>query len=241
LDIATWLRSLGLPRYEQAFRDHHIGAELLPDLTSADLREIGVASLGHRKRLLAAIDALAGTDAAPSPAAAPVPSSPEARPGSLAGAVAPAERRQLTVLFCDLVDSAALAARLDPEDFGALIRGYQDACAEELGRVGGRASEFLGDGVLAYFGHPTANEDDADRAVRAALALVEKVGTLAPSGLPALRARVGIATGLVVVGGGADGARDRSPIGGDAQPRGPLAGARRAGRGGRRCRYTTPA
>ena len=200
MDIGTWLRSLGLQRYEEAFRDHHIGAELLPNLTSADLREIGVASLGHRKRLLSAIEALAGADEASPLAAAPIPSSPEV-PGAPAAAGAPAERRQLTVLFCDLVDSAALAVRLDPEDFGGFIRSYQDACAEELGRCGGQVSEFLGDGVLAYFGHPTANEDDADRAVRAGLALVEAVGKLAPPGLPALRARVGIATGLVVVGG----------------------------------------
>jgi class 3 adenylate cyclase/tetratricopeptide (TPR) repeat protein len=214
LDIGTWLRSLGLQRYEEAFRDHHIGAELLTDLTSADLREIGVASLGHRKRLLSAIEALSGSEEASPLAAEPIPSSPEV-PGAPAAGGAPAERRQLTVLFCDLVDSAALAVRLDPEDFGGFIRSYQDACAEELGRCGGQVSEFLGDGVLAYFGHPMANEDDADRAVRAGLALVEAVGKLAPPGLPALRARVGIATGLVMVGGGsANGARDRSPVGG---------------------------
>src|SRR4051794_33314967 len=194
MDVGGWLRDLGLGQYEQAFGDNDIDAGLLPTLTADDLREIGVASLGHRKRLLAAIVALAPPAGPQSPAAAlapvppPTPTAPQA------------ERRQLTVMFVDLVGSTALSARLDPEEMREVLRAYQNAVAGEIARVDGHVAKLMGDGVLAYFGFPRAHEDDAERAVRAGLAVADAVARLAtPAGEP-LAARVGIATGLVVVG-----------------------------------------
>src|SRR4051794_37379301 len=194
MDVGGWLRDLGLGQYEQAFGDNDIDAGLLPTLTADDLREIGVASLGHRKRLLAAIVALAPPAGPQSPAAAlapvppPTPTAPQA------------ERRQLTVMFVDLVGSTGLSARLDPEEMREVLRAYQNAVAGEIARVDGHVAKLMGDGVLAYFGFPRAHEDDAERAVRAGLAVAEAVARLAtPAGEP-LAARVGIATGLVVVG-----------------------------------------
>jgi class 3 adenylate cyclase/tetratricopeptide (TPR) repeat protein len=225
VDITAWLRGLDLTQYEQAFRDNHIGAELLPTLTEADLREIGVASLGHRRRLLAAIAALAGNAAEAGPhAPGPGAATPHAAGAAAATATdsAPAgpqaERRQLTVLFCDLVGSTVLAARLDPEDLHRVTTAYHRGAAEVIGRWGGYVARYMGDGVLAYFGHPQAQEDDPERAAGAGLELVEAVGRLAPPGGSALRARVGIATGLVVVGdvvgGGAEGgAQERGVVG----------------------------
>lgn len=190
-DVTTWLRGLGLERYEVAFRDNAIDAAVLPQLTSEDLKEIGVAALGHRKRLLEAIAALRGEGQAPPPA--PAPATAPSRPRG-------AERRQLTVVFADLVGSTALAARLDPEETHGVLRAFQDAAAGEIARFEGHVAKFMGDGVLAYFGWPRAHEDEAERAVRAALALKAAVGRLkAPDGGP-LACRVGIATGLVVVG-----------------------------------------
>jgi class 3 adenylate cyclase/predicted ATPase len=192
VDISAWLRELGLERYEQAFRDNAIDAGVLPKLTAEDLRDIGIAAVGHRRRLLEAIAALAGQpQAAPTTADAGVPQAtkpPEA------------ERRQLTVLFGDLAGSTALSAKLDPEDMGALIRAYHACCADVVRRWGGHVAKYLGDGVLAYFGWPQAHEDDAERAVRAGLDLVTAVARLTTgAGMP-LAARVGIATGLVMVG-----------------------------------------
>jgi class 3 adenylate cyclase/predicted ATPase len=187
VDVGAWLRGLGLGRYEQAFRDNDIDAGLLPTLAADDLRELGVASLGHRKRLLAAIADLAEPTDTPSLQ----PSTP---------AAPQAERRRLTVLFADLVGSTALSSRLDPEDMREVIRAYQDAVAGEILRFGGHVAKFLGDGVLAYFGWPRAHEDEAERAVRAGLATAGVVRRLAtPAGEP-LAARVGVASGLVVVG-----------------------------------------
>jgi class 3 adenylate cyclase/predicted ATPase len=206
VDIGAWLRGLGLGQYERAFRDNDIDADLLAKLTAEELREIGVASVGHRRRLLEAIATLPA-DAAP-PSAPPA----EASGGPALGA----ERRQLTVMFVDLVGSTALAARLDPEEMQDLIRAYQDAVAGEIGRFEGHLAKFMGDGVLAYFGWPVAHEDEAERAVRAGRAAVAAVARLrAPDGEP-LAARAGIATGLVVVGelvGGAE-ARERAVTGG---------------------------
>jgi class 3 adenylate cyclase/pimeloyl-ACP methyl ester carboxylesterase len=190
-DVAAWLRGLGLERYEAAFGENAIDAAMLPALTSEDLKEIGVAALGHRKRLLEAIAALRaeGPPPPPLPAAVATPHRPRG-----------AERRQLTVVFADLVGSTALAARLDPEETHGVLRAFQDAAAGEIARFEGHVAKFMGDGVLAYFGWPRAHEDDAERAVRAALALNAAVGRLeAPDGGP-LACRVGIATGLVVVG-----------------------------------------
>ena len=203
MDILAWLRELGLERYEQAFRENEIAADILPKLTADDLKDIGVTIVGHRRKLLAAIAALAE----PASARQAGPSAPEApsvaRPSG-------AERRQLTVMFVDLVGSTALSAALDPEEMGAAIRVYQNAVAGQTLRFEGHIAKFMGDGVLAYFGWPQAHEDDAERAVRAGLALVETVGALEVAGRR-LAARIGIATGLVVVG---------EPVGeGEAQER----------------------
>ncbi len=195
MDIAAWLQGLGLDRYLEAFRANDVDADVLRALSADDLKELGVASLGHRKKLLEAITALAEPAAGSGLAAGAVSGdvdAPPARPRE-------AERRQLTVLFCDLVGSTTLSGELDPEEMGAVIRAYQNAVAGETLRFEGHIAKFMGDGVLAYFGWPQAHEDDAERAVRAGLALVRAVGGLAAAGRP-LAARIGIATGLVVVG-----------------------------------------
>ena len=203
MDILAWLRELGLERYEQAFQENEIAADILPKLTADDLKDIGVTIVGHRRKLLEAIAALAK----PASAQQAGPSAPEAPPTARPSA---AERRQLTVMFVDLVDSTALSAALDPEEMGAAIRVYQNAVAGETLRFEGHVAKFMGDGVLAYFGWPQAHEDDAERAVRAGLALVQTVGALEVGGRR-LAARIGIATGLVVVG---------EPVGeGEAQER----------------------
>ena len=189
MDVSTWLRGLGLEDYAQAFQANHIDAEVLPRLTADDLTALGITSVGHRRRLL---DAIAVLQSRTSPAFAQ-PTEATIRPGQ-------AERRQLTVLFCDLVGSTELAARLDPEDMGQVIRTYHGACTETIERWGGHVAKYMGDGVLAYFGWPQAHEDDAERAVRAGLALMQALaGVTTPAGAP-LAARVGIATGLVMVG-----------------------------------------
>jgi class 3 adenylate cyclase/tetratricopeptide (TPR) repeat protein len=192
VDIAAWLRELGLERYEQAFRENEVGVDVLPKLTAEDLKEIGIVPVGDRRRLLVAIAALSQpSDVAPVPAPGPGPG-PTFRPGE-------AERRQLTLLFCDMVDSTGLSARLDPEDLREVIRQYQDVCTEVITRYGGCIAKYLGDGVHAYFGWPQAHEDDAERAVRAGLELAAVVNRLEVERTP-LAARIGIATGPVVVG-----------------------------------------
>jgi class 3 adenylate cyclase len=184
VDIGAWLHGHGLGQYEPAFRANDIDAATLPDLTADDLIALGIASVGHRRRLLAAIGRLA---------AAPAPECAQA-----GGPARQAERRQLTIMFVDLVGSTALASRLDPEVMGDLLRAYQNCVAGEITRLEGHVAKFLGDGVLAYFGWPRAHEDEAERAVRAGRAIVAAVGRLA-AGEP-LACRVGIATGPVVVG-----------------------------------------
>ena len=199
MDISAWLRELGLERYDQAFQKGEIDPALLPELTDADLKELGI-PLGPRKRLLKAISALAtGTEP---------PSAQEARRTE-------AERRQLTVMLVDLVGSTALSARLDPEEMREVIRAYQNAAAGEILRYEGHVAKFMGDGVLAYFGWPKAHEDEAERAVRAGLAIAGAVPTLVTPAGEALTARIGIATGLVVVGDfiGEGAAREESVIG----------------------------
>src|SRR5438132_1578276 len=197
MDIAEWLRSLGLERYEAAFRDNEIDWAVMPELTADDLKDIGVAAVGHRRKLLAAIAALGSdADAAPEPAVAPT-----------------AERRQLTVMFCDLVGSTALSTRFDPEDLRELFGAYHRAVADTVGRFDGFVAKYMGDGVLVYFGYPQAHEDDAERAVRAGLAVIEAVGRLpAREDLPV---RLGIATGIAVVGDliGAGAAQERRVVG----------------------------
>lgn len=205
MDVGAWLRGLGLGRYEAAFLENDVDSRTLPDLTAEDLKEIGVASVGHRRLILQAIAAL---DAVPAGAAAEAAA-------ELAPAVPRAERRQLTVMFADLVGSTELSRRLDPEEMGGVIRAYQDVAAGEVGRLGGHVAQYLGDGVLAYFGWPRAYEDAAERAVRAGLAAAAAVaGLRAPDGAP-LAARVGIATGPVVVGdhAGRGEARDPAAVG----------------------------
>ena len=157
MDVGGWLRSLGLGQYEALFRANDIDADILPELTEVDLEKLGV-SLGHRKRLLRAISGLtAGGSSLPHPP----PHAGEASVG------VQAERRQLTVMFCDLVGSTALSTRFDPEELRDEIRAYQNAVSGVVARYDGFVAKFMGDGVLAYFGYPRAHEDDAERAVRA--------------------------------------------------------------------------
>jgi class 3 adenylate cyclase len=208
VDIENWLRGLGLEQYQQVFRDNAIDSEVLPKLTADDLKDMGVAIVGHRRKLLEAIAALSSEGpAAPSP--------PPASQVVAPVAAREAERRHLTVLFCDLVGSTELSSRLDPEDLRSLMRRYHDCCATVVERWHGHVAKFLGDGVLAYFGYPRMREDDAERAVRAGLALVQAVAKLEPWPGVRLQARVGIATGLAVVGDliGEGAAREEAVVG----------------------------
>jgi class 3 adenylate cyclase/predicted ATPase len=203
--IADWLEKLGMSEYAQRFAENDINFSILSDLTDQDLKEIGVSSLGHRRHLLRAIAELNGVEKG---AAKPAP--PAAAP------VAPqdaAERRQVTVMFSDLVGSTALSASMDPEDLREVISAYQQCVAETVQRFGGFVAKYLGDGVLVYFGYPQAHEDDAERAVRAGLELVAAVSALKAAS--PLQTRVGIATGLVVVGDliGSGAAQERGIVG----------------------------
>src|SRR3984893_13041543 len=203
MDVAAWLQDLGLERYVPAFRDNDIDAEVLRKLTAEDLISIGVISVGHRRKLLEAIASL-GMAVPATVVTAPAPGAP---------ARVDAERRQLTVMFCDLVGSTALSTRHDPEDLRELIGDYHRAVSKTVGRFDGFVAKYMGDGVLVYFGSPQAHEDDAERAVRSGLAVIEAVGHL-----PAredLRLRLGIATGLAVVGDliGEGAAQERGVVG----------------------------
>lgn len=194
MNMAVWLKSLGLEQYVSVFDDNAIDAEILPRLTAEDLKEIGVDALGHRKRILEAIAAMEGQ-----------PEVVSAKPASVErfgepGRPREAERRQLTVMFVDLVGSTALARRLDPEEMRDLLRQFQNTAAGEVLRFQGHVAKLMGDGALAYFGWPQAHEDEAERAVRAALAVVSAVSGLSVKGGQQLSVRVGIATGVVVVG-----------------------------------------
>jgi class 3 adenylate cyclase/tetratricopeptide (TPR) repeat protein len=192
MDVGAWLRGLGLGQYETTFRESEIDAEVLPDLTEGDLIQLGM-PLGHRKRLVKAIAAL-GTAESPSKSSSPAPAS------SPAGV---AERRPITVMFCDLVGSTSLAAKLDPEDWRNLVNAYLDEASAAVNGLGGHVLKKLGDGLMALFGYPHAQENDAERAVRAALAiqraLVEINGRNASKGAPELSARIGLDSGQVVV------------------------------------------
>jgi class 3 adenylate cyclase/tetratricopeptide (TPR) repeat protein len=192
VDIAGWLRNLGLERYEVTFRENDVDAEVLRNLNDADLKEIGIASLGHRRRLLQAIAALR-LEGTPAGNPARSPPSPAASPAETGG-----ERRQLTVMFCDLVGSTALSERLDPEDLRSLLHAYRTLCGDVITRYDGFVARYVGDGILTYFGWPTAHEEDAERAVRAALEIVQTAKRA--SSTEDLSVRIGIATGPVVVG-----------------------------------------
>jgi class 3 adenylate cyclase/predicted ATPase len=192
MDLGGWLRSLGLERYEAAFRENAIDDTVLLSLTAEDLKDLGVGVVGHRRRLLDAIAALRADTRSKAP--------PDAVPAADRTTKDSAERRQVTVMFCDLVGSTALSARMDPEDLRDVISAYQTCLAETVRHFGGFLAKYLGDGVLVYFGYPQAHEDDAEQAVRAGLALVEAIAKLDVGQATALRVRIGIATGLVVVG-----------------------------------------
>ena len=173
MDVGGWLRGLGLGQYETNFRDNKIDADLLPRLTNDVLKDIGVAAAGDRLRLLGAIAALDTTK----PLAAGAASPPKA--AALKGAEQSAERRPITVMFCDLVGSTGLAAKLDPEDWRNLVNTYLDEASKAVTALGGHVLKKLGDGLMALFGYPQAQENDAERAVRAALAIQRALKALA--------------------------------------------------------------
>jgi predicted ATPase/class 3 adenylate cyclase len=183
VDIGTWLGSLGLDQYEDLFREHRIEADILPELTDQHLQDIGV-PIGHRLRLLRAIRQLVLEG----------PPDSDRRPQENP------ERRQLTVMFCDLVGSTALTAQRDPEDMADLIRAFQGAVAAAIARFDGHVAKWMGDAAMVYFGYPRAHEDDAERATRAGVALIDAVAELRREHGATLEVRIGIATGLVVVG-----------------------------------------
>ncbi len=187
---------MGLEQYEQAFRDNDIDAGILPRLTTEDLTAIGVTSVGHRRRLLDAIAVLAAALEPP----AETPSTPDAATEPVSARSSAAERRQLTVMFVDLVGSTELSRRLDPEEMREVLRAYQNTVGGEIGRFEGHVAKFMGDGVLAYFGWPKGHEDAAERAVRTGLAIVDAVARVGTPEGQTLAARIGIATGLVIVG-----------------------------------------
>jgi class 3 adenylate cyclase len=199
--IADWLKKLGMSEYAQRFADNDIDASVLPELTDQDLKDLGV-SLGHRRKMLRAIR---GASVAVTESSVPAATEPTRRDD--------AERRQLTVMFTDLVGSTALSTRLDPEDMRFVIGAYHKCVGETVARFDGFVAKYMGDGVLVYFGYPHAHEDDAERAVRAGLALIEAVGKL-PIGEP-LQVRIGVATGLVIVGDliGSGEAQERGVVG----------------------------
>ena len=199
--IADWLEKLGMSEYAQRFAENRIDLSVLPDLTDQHLKDLGIA-LGDRLKMLRAIRELSGAVLA-----SPQPAFTEPKPQDTA------ERRQVTVMFSDLVGSTALSARMDPEDLREVISAYQKCVTETVQRFGGFVAKYMGDGVLVYFGYPQAHEDDAERAVRAGLELIQAVGSL-KSSVP-LQTRVGIATGLVVVGDliGSGSAQEQAVVG----------------------------
>jgi class 3 adenylate cyclase/tetratricopeptide (TPR) repeat protein len=208
-DLRDWLRGHNLEQYADAFEANDIDLDILPDLDDHDLEQLGL-SLGNRRRLLKAV-AARNTEATSissvekvssldkSASAASLPSAENSHAPEKPGP-GDAERRQVTVVFADMVGSTALSAKLDPELLGGLIRRYQDAVAGAIGRYGGFVAKFMGDGVLAYFGFPRAFEDAAERAVRAAIGIVSEVGAIEMPDGTRVQVRIGIATGLVVVG-----------------------------------------
>jgi class 3 adenylate cyclase len=213
MDVGDFLRELGFQQHEAAFRDNLIDSRVLPKLTADDLKDLGVTIVGHRRLMLEAIAALrepaqpsatAGVDAWDN-----APAADTAR-----SSLGEAERRPLSVMFCDLIGSTALSSRLDPEDLREVIRAYQAHVATTIQHFGGFIARYVGDGVLIYFGWPEARETDAERAVRAGLAVAAAVSEAPLAGEP-LQVRIGIATGLVVIGKpiGSGDSRQQSAIG----------------------------
>jgi class 3 adenylate cyclase len=188
MDVADWLKALDLERYAVAFRENDVRAEVLSHLTADDLKELGVAAIGHRRQLLVAIAKLQDENVAPPPT-----NKADDDRASTSG-----ERRQLTVMFCDLVGSTALSEKLDPEELRSLLHAYRTVCGEVIARYDGFVARYVGDGILTYFGWPIAHEEDAERAVRAALEIVLTVKRALTT--ETLSVRIGIATGPVVVG-----------------------------------------
>lgn len=205
MDISNWLQDLGLGEYEAVFVEHGVDPQVLQHLTAEDLKDLGVLQVGHRRKLLTAIAELGRSHGVPSSepdrphgAQRLVEDGPDSRPTDDHTASSGAERRQLTVMFCDLVASTELASALDPEDYRDVIHAYHRTVSETVMRFEGHVAKYMGDGVLSYFGYPRAHEDDAERALRAGLAVIEAVGRLdSPHGL---QVRIGVDTGLVVVG-----------------------------------------
>ena len=206
MDIDGWLRRIGLAQYAEMFRANDIDGEMLGRLTNDDLKDIGVASFGHRKKLLEAIAELGGaptaTPASPPVVPEPIPATVAPPPISASGEAA-GERRYLTVMFCDLVGSTGIAAKLDAEDWRDLVGAYLDATSTAVTEMGGHVAKKLGDGLMALFGYPMAQENDAERAARAALAIQRALAELnrktAGAGKPPLAARIGLESGPVVV------------------------------------------
>jgi class 3 adenylate cyclase len=218
MDIGAWLRQQGLEQYEPAFRENKIDSEILPRLTAEDLKDIGVALVGDRRRLLEAIAALREGTTASETASKPVDSRPRAahevavvsnpaapveRASETARALPAGQRRHLTVMFCDLVGSTSIAAQLDAEEWRDIVADYHRAVKDAVTRFGGHVAKNLGDGALVYFGFPHAQENDAERALRAGLALLDAIAgqslALMARNAPRLAARIGIHTGPVVL------------------------------------------
>src|SRR5215475_10356297 len=204
MDIEGWLRSLGLERYEAAFRENEIDDTILPRLTAEDLKELGVGPVGHRRKLLDAIAALRPDSNANAPRPAPSPTAPPIAARATPLIVEPVgERRYLTVMFCDLVDSTGIAAQLDAEEWRDLVNAYLDDASAAVTEMGGHVAKKLGDGLMALFGYPVAQENDAERAVRGALSIQRALAELnrrnEGAGRPALAARIAIDTGPAVL------------------------------------------
>lgn len=209
-DIAEWLERQGFGEYAEAFARNKIDRDVLSSLTGDDLKEIGVTTVGDRRRLLDAITILSRANDARHEGVVTEPLGRARSPEEVS-----AERRQLTVMFCDLVGSTSLSVEFDPEDLADAIRVYHESCTKVVARWDGHIAKFMGDGVLIYFGWPRAHEDDAERAVQAGLELTSVVASLVTAIGRQLAARVGIATGLVMVGEttGIGAAREQAVVG----------------------------
>ena len=207
--VADWLEKLGMSEYVERFAENDVDFTLLPELTDQDLEKIGIASLGHRRKILRAIAALYSTPTAAKPtvpvpeAVAPTPKPPAEGAPRIAAASALGERRYLTVMFCDLVGSTTISAQLDPEEWRDLVAAYLDAASAAVTEMGGHVAKKLGDGLLCLFGYPLAHENDAERSARAALSIQRALAELnrktAGTGRPELVARIGLESGPAVL------------------------------------------